>query len=554
MLAQQSDVGRQSKRMGVESPKGQDQDNIIETIPQELFEFILSFIQPKFPNLLRLTLVNKYWFSVISEPSGIWRGDHVYDCYKYNKMSSDTIIKYLSRCPANALTSFRLLGATFAPPDNVNIDDPKIPPQLRHFIDTLTTRASGMIELELGEMSFYAVPKEAVIRLAQNCRSLTKVTFSVSFGCPEKKDTADKYGWGYDFLVNLPPTLPGVTVVFASRQTEGKWPRWKTATPHPGIGKLVIEEDCGLEEKELTRLFRLFPSLEQYEAHAYWGGRPLPKASESDSYPNIKCLGLCSRDLPHSDYLIAASKLFPYLTALKLYNCYPNWADLAMLSQLESLTIDTDVYRDDEGPTEVDMMFYSLCNLREMTLPRTLFPSNISKYILTKCSPRLECVRVFSPIPLELKHIAHLLDGTYDDQDEDNGGDGDDENNEEGEEEEGEEEDDEWSHSERENQRKRKALYKALKEEMKNTKRATTNSIDRRRREQGVGLKRIEIAFMADLTEVLDQENLDPQLLGIDKTQWEEWYEGAVKLVAERTPAVRFVNVIPYMDACFVKE
>jgi len=122
---------RESKRRKVSTDvETEDEDRTdmadIAKIP-EVLTYILSFVQPRFPHLLRLSLVCKLWHNLIAQPSALWGGSLTFygggnyllhlppSCAPKpiislgsSSITSAVIQRYLSRCPRNLLTSFFL--------------------------------------------------------------------------------------------------------------------------------------------------------------------------------------------------------------------------------------------------------------------------------------------------------------------------------------------------------------------------------------------------------------------------------------------------------------
>lgn len=216
--------------------------------------------------------------------------------------------------------------------------------------------------------------------------------------------------------------------------------------------------------------------------------------------------------------------------------------------------IDEPVCREDEEKKDVDMMFRSLINLRGLDVPTSLFAANIPKFIFTRCSPLLECIHFHDLI--DIKHIGHLLDGTWEDEGDEDDEEGDEENDDEEEEEgddeeeeeeeegddeekgeEGEEEDD-YEKVEKERMKRTKELRKMLKEREKEDTRTTTTTTK--------GLKRIDIRFDRD------EHCFDPTSDVFDEQEWNAWYAGAIRLVEDRYSSIRLVNVVPRVSASFL--
>lgn len=71
-------TGPALKRRRIEEGQQQHVAKEINELPEEILLYILSFIIPRFPYLLRLNLVCKFWRELISKPSTLWSGSHHY--------------------------------------------------------------------------------------------------------------------------------------------------------------------------------------------------------------------------------------------------------------------------------------------------------------------------------------------------------------------------------------------------------------------------------------------------------------------------------------------
>jgi len=70
---------KKKQRIEVQEQIEEEQnDNINSKLPEELLLYLFCFF-PRFPPLLTLCLVCKYWNTTISKPSILWGGSHIYD-------------------------------------------------------------------------------------------------------------------------------------------------------------------------------------------------------------------------------------------------------------------------------------------------------------------------------------------------------------------------------------------------------------------------------------------------------------------------------------------
>jgi len=65
---------RELKRRKVAPEEEGENQAVINRLPEELFLFVISFIVPRFPHLLRASLVCRFWNQIISRPSSLWAG------------------------------------------------------------------------------------------------------------------------------------------------------------------------------------------------------------------------------------------------------------------------------------------------------------------------------------------------------------------------------------------------------------------------------------------------------------------------------------------------
>lgn len=71
--------------------------------------------------------------------------------------------------------------------------------------------------------------------------------------------------------------------------------------PFKGITRLAILDEH-VDEERLITVLKLFPSLECFEAHTYWGGAPLDTIATA--LPRLRSLGFGERDLHRGDTLL----------------------------------------------------------------------------------------------------------------------------------------------------------------------------------------------------------------------------------------------------------
>mgnify|MGYP002386346993 CR=1 FL=1 len=220
---------------------------------------------------------------------------------------------------------------------------------------------------------------------------------------------------------------------------------------------------------------------------------------------------------------------------LSIWAGIPNWVDLAQLIQLEALHINEEVNREDEEKEYVDVAFDSLCNLRILSVPVSMFANNLPKYVISKCSPHLEVLQLRDLVPV--KHVMHLLDGTWANEEDDS-----DMDEEDGDEEEEEEEEEEGDFDGDEVEKERDKKWKELKKGWK-AKRS-------QKRKPGAhpGLKRIEIAYERD------ENCFDPSCDLFEESNWNDWYAEAISSVKQRAPSIRLGNVVSRVSATFIKE
>jgi len=87
----------------VETDQDEDRTDMadIAKIP-EVLTYVLSFVQPRFPHLLRLSLVCKLWYNLIAQPSALWGGS-----LSFNG-GGNYPLHLLPRPPRPTITSHRL--------------------------------------------------------------------------------------------------------------------------------------------------------------------------------------------------------------------------------------------------------------------------------------------------------------------------------------------------------------------------------------------------------------------------------------------------------------